>query len=195
MMARGLNCPATTSAGRWFDAAAGLLGVCWWPTGEAQAAMALEQLAQQWLDQHPAPELDAELFAAGLDLDVLVRRLWTLMNALEATDAGYRAMQARAAALFHVALGEAMARAAIAAAKVHQIRTIALGGGCFFNRILRTRMVAALERAGLCVHLPADQAYGDAGLALGQAWVAALTLRAPRGTETDPQPARSPLCA
>jgi hydrogenase maturation protein HypF len=169
MLQRGLNCPSSTSAGRWFDAVAGLLGVCWWQTEEAQAAIALEQLAAQWLDNHPAPQRDAELVAAGLNLDVLLQRLLALRDA-----------PSQAAALFHVALADALARAALQAAQAHSIRTIALGGGCFFNRILRTRLCAALTQAGLTVHLPQHSAYGDAGLALGQAWVAAHTLHAAR---------------
>jgi hydrogenase maturation protein HypF len=193
MLARGLNCPPTTSAGRWFDAVAGLLGVCWWQTEEAQAATALEQLAAQWLSDNSAPMLDAELIEAGLNLDVLLHRLLAWMAGLSGhatrhaapsdlgpatppSDAVYLAAQSAAAALFHVALADALARAAIHAAQQHQIRAIALSGGCFYNRILRTRMVDMLTQAGLTVHLPIDGAFGDAGLALGQAWVAAHVL-------------------
>jgi hydrogenase maturation protein HypF len=188
MLQRGLNCPGTTSAGRWFDAVAGLLGVCWWQTEEAQAAIALEQLSAQWLNENPAPQLDAELVAAGLNLDVLLQRLLSLMAAPEIKAAANpntlalarRGAQAEAAALFHVALADALARSAIHAAQAHNIRAIALGGGCFCNRILRTRLSDALTQAGLTVHLPQDSTYGDAGLALGQAWVAAHTLHAAR---------------
>jgi hydrogenase maturation protein HypF len=188
MLQRGLNCPGTSSAGRWFDAVAGLLGVCWWQTEEAQAAIALEQLAAQWLDANPAPALDAELRAAGLNLDVLLQRLLALRDA-----------PSQAAALFHVALVDALARAAVQAAQAHHINTIALSGGCFFNSILRTRLTDALTQAGLSVHLPRYSAYGDAGLALGQAWVAAHTLHGARtracGTPTnETTPSRNPLC-
>ena len=196
MMARGLNCPSTTSAGRWFDAVAGLLGVCWWQTEEAQAALALEHLAAQWLEQNPAPLLDAALITDGLHQDLLMHRLLALMSGLEADPAAYRAAQSEAAALFHVALADALARAAISAAQTHGIHAVALSGGCCFNRILRTRMVDTLTKAGLAVHLPADGAYGDAGLALGQAWVAAHTLQAARSaTPAKEQPTRNTLCA
>jgi hydrogenase maturation protein HypF len=195
MLQRGLNCPVTTSAGRWFDAVAGLLGVCWWQTEEAQAAMALEQLAAQWLSENPAPLLDAELIDAGLNLDVLLRRLLALMAGLEANPAAWRAAQSQAAALFHVALSDALAGAAIQAAQQQGIGAIALGGGCFFNGILRTRLQNTLTQAGLSVHLPSDSAYGDAGLALGQAWVAAHRLQTLQATsESNRSPARSSPC-
>jgi hydrogenase maturation protein HypF len=216
MLARGVNCPVTTSAGRWFDAVAGLLGVCWWQTEEAQAAIALEQLAAQWLSENAAPEVDAELIAAGLNLDVLLRRLLALIDASSGdaasltapsetlhgarqtaaipSDASRLAAQSQAAALFHVALADALARAAINAAQQRQISRIALSGGCFFNRILRTRMQDTLMQAGLAVHLPMDNATGDAGLALGQAWVAAHTVCRKTGDETNTYPTRSPLC-
>ena len=186
MMQRGLNCPSTTSAGRWFDAVAGLLDVCWWQTEEAQAAIALEQLAAQWLSENAAPVLDAELVAAGLNLDVLLRRLLSMVNGT----------QAQAAALFHVALADALAQAAIQAAQQHQISAIALSGGCFFNRILRGRMQDTLTQAGLTAHLPTDRAFGDAGLALGQAWVAAHSLQPTRAQQINTQQAttRNSLC-
>jgi hydrogenase maturation protein HypF len=210
MMARELNCPSTTSAGRWFDAVAGLLGVCWWQTEEAQAAIVLEQLAAQWLSENAAPVLDAELVKAGLHLDVLMHRLLALMASLPSSAANHvalsdagpannpadtsrRAMQAQAAALFHVALADALARAALQAAQDHQINAIALSGGCFFNRIVRGRMQDTLTQAGLTVHLPIDSAYGDAGLALGQAWVAAHSLRS-TANNTPATAARNSLC-
>jgi len=193
MLVRGLNCPITTSAGRWFDAVAGLLGICWWQAEEAQAAIALEQFAAQWLSENAAPVLDAGLVAAGLNLHVLLLRLLALMAA-SPDDASRLAAQSQAAALFHVALADALARAAIKAARQHQINTIAFSGGCFFNRILRTRMQDALTQAGLTVRLPIDSAYGDAGLALGQAWVAAHNLRSIASNETNSQTTRNSLC-
>jgi hydrogenase maturation protein HypF len=53
------------------------------------------------------------------------------------------------------------------------VRDVVLGGGCFFNRILTQRMTSKLESAGLNVLQARSLSCGDAGLALGQAWVAA----------------------
>jgi hydrogenase maturation protein HypF len=176
VLQRGLNCPVTTSAGRWFDAVAGLMGVCMLQCKEAQAAVALERLANQWLAQHPAPALDAELISAGLNLDRLMLRLLSLCDRSAAHSGSLCEMQAEGAALFHVALADALARAAAQAAQHSGLSTVALGGGCFFNRVLRERVCASLTQAELKVCVPQDKNFGDAGLALGQAWVAAQTV-------------------
>ena len=42
LLTRHIRCPRTSSAGRLFDGAAGLLGMCTRMTAEAQAARALE---------------------------------------------------------------------------------------------------------------------------------------------------------
>jgi hydrogenase maturation protein HypF len=78
-----------------------------------------------------------------------------------------------------VALADALAQAASAAALENGCRSVALGGGCFFNRLLTRRLTASLQKNGLTVHLPQDTNVGDAGLALGQAWAAAALLHNP----------------
>jgi hydrogenase maturation protein HypF len=47
MLEQGINTPETSSAGRWFDATAALLGVREITAYEGQAAMELEALAHQ----------------------------------------------------------------------------------------------------------------------------------------------------
>jgi hydrogenase maturation protein HypF len=163
MLARGLRVPPTTSAGRWFDAAAGLLGVCETMNYEGQAAMQLEALARR----HGPLTADPRLFAlrhesAGsvLDLLPLAARLADERDA------------ARGAALFHAVLAQALADWVTAAAAAGGLSTVALGGGVFLNALLSRQLAAHLRQRGLRV-LEARQApVNDGGLSLGQAWAA-----------------------
>ena len=169
MLARGLNCPPTSSAGRWFDAAAGALGLCVRQTEEAEAAIALEQAAHRALLRQP--DL---LPLAGAAIDDQNRLdLRGLVPHLLAAQASGRAFEVDAAAAgFHLALADALADWAHRAARQQGCATVCLGGGCFFNRILCERVTARLQSAGLTVLRPQAHSCGDAGLALGQAWVA-----------------------
>jgi hydrogenase maturation protein HypF len=183
LLQRGLRCPATSSAGRWFDAAAAALGLCLKQTDEAQAAIALERAAADWLAGPGArsvevlSEGDAATTTSGLDLRPLLARLFAL---------GERGAVGEGAALFHATLADALAGAAIAACTSQRADTVALGGGCCFNRLLVERLTVRLQRAGLRVLRPQRVSCGDAGLALGQAWVARQGLIAPAGRAGHP---------
>ena len=75
--------------------------------------------------------------------------------------------------MFHLALVAALADAAIRAAGEYRTKTVALAGGCFHNRVLKRRLTDRLQAAGLTVLRPRTVDCGDAGIALGQAWIAA----------------------
>jgi hydrogenase maturation protein HypF len=164
MLARNLNCPPSSGAGRWFDAAAGILGISVRQQFEAEAAIALERLAAEYLATHAEPVIDGlwHLRADGvLDLLPLLTRLFELADS---------ARSAEGAALFHLTLA-----AALADWVEHQSTTlpVLLGGGCFANRLLSARLTQRLSARGLPVFSAQAVSCGDAGLALGQAWVAA----------------------
>lgn len=169
MLARGLNCPPTSSAGRWFDAAAGALGLSVRQTEEAEAAIALEQAAHRALLRQPdlPPLAGAAIDGQNrLDLRGLVPHLLAAQASGSATETD------AAAAGFHLALADALADWAHRVARQHGCATVCLGGGCFANRILCERVTARLQFTGLAVLRPQAHSCGDAGLALGQAWVA-----------------------
>lgn len=164
MLERELNCPLTTSAGRWFDAAAGALGLSLRQQHEAEAAMTLEAEAARWLATHADPAVPVAVNDGVMDLRP------ALAECFDAPSTG------EAAARFHVALAASLVQAAAAAARARAIGTVVLGGGCFFNRVLVERVSAGLQACGLNVRRPLKVSCGDAGLALGQAWVAAHQL-------------------
>ncbi|MDO8207247.1 MAG: carbamoyltransferase HypF [Gallionella sp.] len=163
MLQRGLNCPATSSMGRLFDAAAGLLGASEIQAFEAQAAIALQNLAQH--HGTVAPLTDGYRINAGGVLDFLP----LLAVLADCRDRAY------GAALFHATLVAGLTGWVARAASEHHIAHVALGGGCFYNEILLRGVSDGLSRLGLRVltsKLP-----GDSSISLGQAWVAAHQAR------------------
>ncbi len=181
LLARRLRCPPTSSLGRWFDAAAGILGVCSVLAYEGEAAMRLESLALAhgpvaplaggWVLKDDGRQLDlTPLLAALLDCD----------------DA------ATGAALFHATLAEGLAKwlklavdreldrgwagggdskcgGGLAAPLVRQV---AVSGGCAMNGVLVGALRQALAKEGISLREARCLPPNDGGLALGQAWVA-----------------------
>ncbi len=169
MLGRGLNCPPSSSLGRWFDAAAGILGVRERSAFEGQAAMLLESLA---VSHGPAPVWAAGYRAGGdgtLDLLPLLGHLAGEQDA------------ARGAAVFHATLVAGLAEWVLVAAHKANLRTVAFGGGCFMNGLLSAGLRRELAAAGLRVLEARRLPPNDGGLSLGQAWVAQRTplLRVP----------------
>jgi hydrogenase maturation protein HypF len=159
VLARGVNCPPTTSCGRLFDAACGLLGVHPVVEFEGQAPMALERMVRVPRVLEGGWRIGAD---GVLDLLPLLGRLPGLGPA-------------EGAEFFHGTLVAALAEWAAGAAQAEGISAVVLGGGCFLNRVLSNGLAAALAERGLKA-LPALRlSPGDAGLSLGQAWVAGLT--------------------
>jgi hydrogenase maturation protein HypF len=164
MLAKGLNSSRTSSMGRVFDAAAGLLGICPKMEFEAQAAIALEQQATAHIETHgwPAPLEGGWRIDANGQLDLL-----HLLGALSSEpDTGY------GAALFHASLVAALLQWSVRAAEETGIQRLACGGGCFFNGLLRAGLVEKVPATGMELLLPKKLLPGDTAISLGQAWVA-----------------------
>ena len=161
MLARGLNCPQTSSAGRLFDAAAGLLGVSRRTTYEGQAAMLLEGLAARH-GELPPLAADWRLDDGVLDFRPLLASL-TAMND-----------PAAAAAAFHATLVAGLADWVAWGAARTGIDTVAAAGGCLLNRRLAAGLRRACATRGLRFVEARALPPNDGGLSLGQAWVAML---------------------
>ena len=196
LLETGLNCPPTTSAGRWFDAAAAALGLRLLEQTEAEAAIALEQDAACWLDAAQAADAVITRHESVIKTDTPVLDIRPLLSTLldwpEAAD-----RVGAAAAWFHLALAQALADWAADAARKTGCRVVCLGGGCFMNAILTREVTRRLHSHGLRVCRPETNSCGDAGLALGQAWVVAQQFSIPGFSLADEitplQPLTSPV--
>ncbi|MGR9035696.1 MAG: carbamoyltransferase HypF, partial [Gammaproteobacteria bacterium] len=135
-LSKRINCPTTTSAGRMFDAAASLLGLCHVNAFEGQAAMALEDCAGGVMSDDCYPFQINETEPRIIDW----RMMWEQM-----IDDIKRISREAIAEKFHNTLSEMILAAAMQSGE----RTIVLSGGCFQNDRLVTKTFGKLKAAGL----------------------------------------------
>jgi len=161
---RGINSPLTSSGGRLFDAVAALLGVRWRSLYEGQPAIELEQLADP--DETGSYEL-------ALDTSRQPWR-WNARSLFKQITADLHAGTAREAisARFHRGVAAGIRHAVEQAADETGIRTVALSGGVFQNRLLTTLLAEELRLRGFTVLLHRRVPPNDGGLALGQLYLA-----------------------
>ncbi|MBM6785755.1 carbamoyltransferase HypF [Collinsella tanakaei] len=200
MVERGINSPLTSSMGRFLDACAAILGICGRATYEGEPAIELEAAATRALKRdggampssatqglpyaiHHATERDQDAHArppreAGGRRTPRSERDDPLVLDMESTVLGL--LDGIAAGIdpddLALALHETVAQAAADAARLVSlrtgIRTVALSGGVFMNRLLLTRTAALLESAGMRVLIPTTVPVNDGCIAYGQAAVA-----------------------
>ncbi|MBS3822159.1 MAG: carbamoyltransferase HypF, partial [Phycisphaerae bacterium] len=161
----------TSSMGRLFDAVAFLLGLCDRNHTEAAAPIAVQALADSI---GPTDPLAWDI--AKTDVGLLLDTRPTIRAIIDGVVAGEpRATLARG---FHEALGAMLTDAARRVCGEAGVGQVVLSGGCFLNGLLRDILRVGLDRAGLSRYTHNDLSPGDACVSLGQAVIAAQTLRA-----------------
>jgi len=168
MLARGFNCPPTSSMGRMFDAACALLGLCHHSQYESQAAVLMEQAAARHVRAHGWPPAMPEGWRLRDDLQLDFAPLLATLVAPQPVEF--------AAARFHATLVAGMVQWLMRALEHTGVTTLVLAGGCFHNALLSSAMQQQCGLRGLTVLVPTHTSPGDASIALGQAWVAMQSL-------------------
>jgi hydrogenase maturation protein HypF len=170
---RGVNCPQTSSMGRLFDAVSAMLGICAHASYEAQAAIELEAIAAE--ASHRAGDRAGDLapypYRVVQQGEAQVVGLAALFEAIVA-DLEQGTPRAEIAWRFHQTAAAMIVEVCEAIAARSGLRSVALSGGCYQNRILLQLIVPRLEEAGLHVLLHRQVPCNDGGLALGQAAIA-----------------------
>ncbi|HLI71821.1 MAG TPA: carbamoyltransferase HypF [Ktedonobacteraceae bacterium] len=182
MIARGLNCPLTSSLGRLFDAVAALLDL---PAGsshqlyEGQAASELEQLAITATDAGATyPFAINDQAPAALDVTPLIHALVAdIRRGVPAPHIAHR---------FHSSIGELLAQTCVIARERTGLHTVALSGGVFQNRLLLEELIGKLKSLAFRVYINRHVPPNDGGLSLGQIAVAAARLQISPQTEVVP---------
>ncbi|HAM41361.1 MAG TPA: carbamoyltransferase HypF [Candidatus Omnitrophica bacterium] len=175
LMARRLHSPLTSSVGRLFDAVASLTGVQHRNHFEGQAAMALEFAADgaQTLEAYalrvePCPREHAEPHAGEpWNIESLPGHLWVdwePMVRVILDDLRRGVAVGVVAAKFHRGLAHAIREVA----QRRGAAAVALGGGCFQNRLLLEHTVEGLTAVGILAYWPQRIPPNDGGLSVGQ---------------------------
>ncbi|MGQ9513778.1 MAG: carbamoyltransferase HypF [Thermoproteota archaeon] len=165
MIQREVNSPLTSSAGRFFDAASSIIGVCDVSTYEGEAAMELEAIAlDRDLETYP---FDIRTIRDGtFELDP--RR--TIISLVEEIQRG--APRTIVAGRFHRTVAELILNGCLLSAQETGIKEVAISGGVFQNKLLTERVQRLLEREGFLCYLHRVVPPNDGGISLGQAAVA-----------------------
>lgn len=160
LLEREINAPMTSSCGRLFDAACGLLRVREVAEFEGQAPMALEALATD-------PKIMSDGWAIEADGQLDLKPLMAVLVGMDANSG---------ANLFHGTLAAALTDWVLRARTQTGLNSVGFGGGCFFNAVVTQALVERLEAEGMAVLRPTKLSPGDAGLSFGQALAVALSL-------------------
>lgn len=154
--------PLSSGAGRLFDAVSALMGVCDVNTFEGEAAMALESLVLDGLDDdYPVDIRFKEVI--GIDFSAAI------LGILK--DLGNQADKRVTATKFHNTVATAVLRTAVKLSASHNIKKAVLSGGVFQNSYLLRRIVYYLRAEGIEVYVNELVPSNDAGISLGQAYI------------------------
>ncbi len=169
MAERKIQAVPSTSAGRLFDAVSAMLGICRESTYEGEASIELEFAAERYAQkagchgtgycsqQNGSQELPLRYMATSrLFASLMSRRLLGEDPEKLAYD-------------FHEGLADLIVEACIRISGETGIRTAALTGGCFQNRLLLSLVEDRLRENGLEVLIHHLVPPNDGGIALGQA--------------------------
>jgi hydrogenase maturation protein HypF len=163
---RRVNTVPTSSSGRLFDAVSSLAGVRQEINYEAQAAIELEVLAKEGIEEAYTFEYSAE------EADVQTIDATPLIRAVVA-DVQNNEPSGVIAAKFHNGLALMIRDTCVRLREETGLNEVALSGGVFQNVTLLTNVVPLLREAGFTVYTHRLVPPNDGGLSLGQAMIAA----------------------
>ena len=155
--------PLASGAGRLFDAVSALIAVCDRNTFEGEAAMALEAMVLEGIDEEYPIELRTENDYTVLDFSPMFLSITDDLR--QGCGKGLMATK------FHNTVAAAIAQAAMQISARTGIRDVALSGGSFQNLTLLRRTEGILAAAGLTTYINEKMPPNDACISLGQAYL------------------------
>ncbi len=155
--------PSSSGAGRLFDAVSALLGISDQNTFEGEAAMALEAIAQEGIDDEYHVEFRKENGYTVIDFSpVILMITGDLVQGIAAEII---------AAKFHNTVVSVVRRMVRGLSEQYGLKDVALSGGTFQNQYILSRVTTALSQDGMNVFTNQNVPCNDACISLGQAYL------------------------
>jgi hydrogenase maturation protein HypF len=160
--------------GRLFDTVSSILGICQKNDYEGQAAIMLENEAFK--------ALELKIPYEKMNFDIIkdngryaISSYSVILSLLRAKEEGKST--APLALGFHEALSRTVLSVSELIRKDTGVKSVALSGGVFQNRILLSRCFELLKSSGFSVYTNRQSPPNDGGIALGQAYIASCVLK------------------
>ncbi len=154
--------PMSSGAGRLFDAVSSLIGVCDRNTFEGEAAMALEAVVREGVeDDYPVDITVGQLVTADFS-QTITGIIADLSRGIE---------RGIISAKFHNTVSNVILRISHRMSEIYALKDVVLSGGTFQNVYLLERTVRMLSKEGMRVFTNEKVPCNDAGVSLGQAFL------------------------
>ena len=167
MCDKNINSPLSSSAGRLFDAAAALIGICEFASYEAEGPIKLEKLTQENENSSYRFKISKEKNKYIIDIKPL------FLEIIE--DLKKKRSKSLIATKFHNTMVSIIVRVVSKLSKENKIKDIALSGGVFQNKYLKNKVTEKLSSLGFKVFSNVKFPVNDLNISLGQYYVSCNT--------------------
>ena len=164
MMQKGINSPLSSSAGRLFDAAAALLGICECASYEAEGPITLESLCKEELNE----SYSFDMIRTEGNLVIDPKKIFLGMAKDQKKGVSIEAIATK----FHNSILEIITKTVKRISKQTGIKDAVLSGGVFQNTFLTEKCIKALILLGFRVFTNRETLVNDSNIAWGQYYVA-----------------------
>lgn len=164
---QGLS-PLSSGAGRLFDAVSAIMGICDKNTFEGEAAMALESFTVSGIDEKYYFDMKV---SKSVVVDFSLTIIGIMEDLINAVDRHVVATK------FHNTVSDVISTVVRNIAGDSGLTDVILSGGTFQNMYLLKRTIGLIEKSSLDVYINENVPCNDAGISLGQAYIARERLR------------------
>ena len=172
MIAKNINSPLTSSAGRLFYAVSALIGICGFAKYEGEAAVKLEK--EILVTRSQGHKVTRYKFDIIKDKDIFIIEPGPVIKGI-IRDLDKKIPPGVISLKFHDAVCGMIKDVCVLLRKRYRISRVCLSGGVFQNRYLSGRVGSILGKSGFKAYLHKNIPTHDGGIPLGQAIIAGLS--------------------